>query len=108
MVMYTGFLIYSLSVVFAKLASGQALLSLPYQLCIGGIIAVMGIYAVLWQQVLRMIPLSVAMSNKPLVLVLSALWAVILFKEKIPIRTIAGIILIFCGVFTIGKSMRER
>lgn len=106
--MYASFFIYSLAVVFAKLASGQALLSLPYLLCLGGIIAVMGIYAILWQQVLRMIPLSVAMSNKSLVLVLSALWAAILFKEQIPIRTIAGIMLIFCGVFTIGKSMRER
>lgn len=51
--MYAAFFIYSLSVVFAKLASRLTPLSLPYLLCLGGIIAVMGIYAVLWQQVLR-------------------------------------------------------
>lgn len=100
--MYVAFLIYSLSGIISKLASMHTFLSLYYNLCFIGIICVLGIYAFLWQQVLKKIPLSVAMSNKPIVLVLGILWAVLIFDEKITWKLFVGIILILCGILIIG------
>lgn len=100
--MYAAFFVYSLAGICSKLASRQVFLSVPYLLCFAGIVAVLGVYAVLWQQVLKKIPLSVAMSNKPVVLIFTTLWAVIFFGEALSIKFFIGIALVFAGLFVIG------
>jgi len=100
--MYAAFFIYSLSSIFSKLASREPFLSLPYILCFGGIIFILGLYAVLWQQVLKKIPLSVAMANKPAALVLSLLWAFLFFKEQLSLKVILGVAFMLCGIIVIG------
>lgn len=107
LLMYISFFVYSLSGILSKIASQQAFFSPLYILCFCGIITVLAVYAVIWQQILKMIPLSVAMANKPIVLVFSILWAVLIFKENISIKTIAGIVLILCGIFIIGWTVNE-
>ena len=92
----------SLSSIFSKLASREPFLSLPYILCFGGIIFILGLYAVLWQQVLKKIPLSVAMANKPVALVLSLLWAFLFFKEQLSLKVILGVAFMLCGIIVIG------
>lgn len=100
--MYLSFFIYSLSSIFSKLASREPFLSLPYILCFGGIIFILGLYAVLWQQVLKKIPLSVAMANKPVALVLNLLWAFLFFKELLSLKVILGVAFMLCGIIVIG------
>lgn len=100
--MYLSFFIYSLSSILSKLAAQQDFLSLRYILCFCGIVLVLGVYAILWQQVLKYIPLSVAMSNKPVALVLSLFWAFILFDEVFNLKTIAGAAIILIGIIIIG------
>ncbi len=74
------------------------MLSVPYILCLCGIIFVLGVYAVLWQQVLKKIELSVAMSHKPIVLVFGTLWAVCFFGESLSIKFFIGLALILTGL----------
>ena len=105
--MYVSFFIYSFSGILSKLASRQDFLSPLYILCFCGIIAVLAGYAVIWQQILKTIPLSIAMANKPVVLVFSILWAILIFKETVSSKMIAGIILILCGIFMIGRTLNE-
>lgn len=100
--MYVAFFIYSLSGIFSKIASKQNFLSLYYNLFFIGIILVLGVYAILWQQVLKKISLSVAMSNKPIVLILGILWAVLFFDETVDVKFFIGIPLIIIGLFVIG------
>ena len=100
--MYVGFFIYSLSSILTKTASFQEFLSWKYIFCFAGIVAVLGIYAILWQQVLKNIPLSVAMSQKPVALILGLFWALIIFKEPISLKTGIGIILVLFGLVIIG------
>ena len=100
--MYISFFIYSLSSIFSKLAAQQDFLSLRYILCFCGIVLVLGVYAILWQQVLKHVPLSVAMSNKPVALILSLFWAFILFDEVFNLKTIAGATIILIGIIIIG------
>lgn len=102
LLMYASFFVYSLSSIFSKLASRENFLSLPYILCFGGVIFVLGLYAVLWQQVLKKMPLSVAMANKPVALALNLLWAFLLFKEQLSLKVIVGVVLMLCGIIVIG------
>lgn len=100
--MYVSFFIYSLSSIFSKLASKTDFLSLKYILLFGCVFVILAVYAVLWQQVLKRVELSVAMSNKPVVLIFTTLWAVFFFGEQITIKFIIGMLLIFAGIFIIG------
>lgn len=102
--MYIAFFIYSLSGICLKFASKNEFLSLRYLLFLGGAFFILACYAVLWQLVLKKIQLSVAMANKPVTLILSILWSVLLFSEHLTIYTYIGIILILMGIFVIGKS----
>lgn len=106
--MYTGFLIYSLSFLLLKLASLYKILSLHYLLFFCGIIIVLGIYAIIWQQILKQIPLSTAMASKSVVLVISSFWGILFFNESIPIKNYAGVFLIFLGIIIIGIGTNEK
>lgn len=99
--MYAAFFVYSLSGVFSKLASRQEFLSLAYLVCFLGVVFILGGYALLWQQVLKKIPLAVAMSNKPVVLVFATLWAVLFFDERITVKFFIGLAFIIAGLFII-------
>ncbi|MDD7451840.1 MAG: EamA family transporter [Treponema sp.] len=104
--MYISFFIYSFSGIFSKIASTQEFLSLKYIFCFGAIIMILGIYAVLWQQILKKIELSVAMSNKPLVLILGTVWAVLFFNEEISTKFVVGMILIFVGILIVSLEKK--
>ena len=108
LLMYISFFVYSVSSIFSKLASGQEFLSKEYILFFIAIIIILGIYAILWQQILKRIPLSIAMSNKPITLILSILWAFLMFKENITIKTIIGIFIILLGIYVVGRTVSEK
>lgn len=99
--MYFSFLIYSTTTIFSKLASSQSFLSPKYCFYFTIIVFILGIYAILWQQILKKIELSVAMSNKPIVIVLALLWAYLFFKEIITVRLVIGCALIIVGVVVV-------
>lgn len=94
-----GLLFYSITSIFSKLASNERFLSFKYVLLFIGIIVFLGIYAIIWQQVLKNIDLSIAMSFKPLVLVLNTVWATLLFKEVFTLRMFIGFLLIIIGLY---------
>ena len=100
--MYISFFIYSLSSIFSKIASQRDFLSFGYIICFCCVFLILSIYAILWQQVLKKIELSVAMSNKPIVLILATIWAVLFFGEQITFKFIIGLVMIFVGIFGIG------
>lgn len=92
--------LYSLCSVFSKLASEQTFMSFYFILFYGLVLAVLGIYAVLWQQVLKKMPLTTAFSNKAVVIVWGMMWGALLFPEheQITWYMIVGSIIIFAGV----------
>ena len=105
--MYLAFLVYSLSSVFAKIASRQPFLSMAF---LGGVFLVVlcsFIYALLWQKVLEKQEISVAVANKVVVLVLNLIWAFVLFDERLSLIDIVGIIVIFAGVYLISGAKNE-
>ena len=96
--------LYTLSGVAAKLASNYEFLSLGFILCYGGEIAILGIYAVIWQQIIKRVDISVAYANRALAVFWSMLWAFLLFKEQVTLQNLLGVCLIFAGTWVVNSS----
>ena len=104
-------IVYTASSVLGKLAavSAEGENGWGFLLLYGAEIGVLGIYAVLWQQVIRRVELSVAYANRAVALLWSLLWSVFLFGEKITPAQLWGIALVMIGTAVIngGKEAEK-
>lgn len=91
-------MLYACVSIFTKYASQQDFMSWNYMLGLIGAIGVMGLYAVLWQQVLKRVELSLAYMFKGTSLIFVMLLACILFGEQITWNNIVGAIIIIGGI----------
>lgn len=98
------FMIYSISSVVAKLASGNEVLSFKFILFYGLDVLILGVYALLWQQVIKKFELSVAYANKAITLLWALIWGIVIFKEQITIGKVVGILLVMIGIFILNSG----
>lgn len=91
-------LVFSLSGICSKLASGEPFLSFKFCLFYGGVIAILGIYAICWQQIIKRLPLTTAYANKAITIVWGIVWGVVFFGEKVSIGKLIGAAIVICGV----------
>lgn len=101
------FFIYSINSIVAKLASGQESFSMTFILLYGLEVAILGIYALLWQQIIKKFELSVAYANKAVVLIWAMVWGTVLFKEQITLPKMAGILLVIAGIVILNSKKEE-
>ncbi|MBR5799079.1 MAG: transporter [Lachnospiraceae bacterium] len=101
------FLIYSMNSIVAKFASTEEF-GLKFILLYGLEVAILGIYAILWQQVIKKFELSVAYANKAVTLIWAMLWGSVLFKEQITVSKVAGILLVITGIVILNSKDREK
>lgn len=102
---------YSFSGILSKFAAAQPFLSLKFFLCYGGIIAILGIYALAWQQIIKKIPLTTAFANKAVTVFWGLVWGALIFRESITWGKILGAALVVAGVilFTaVDREVEER
>lgn len=92
------FIMYSFCSVFSKLASEQAFMSFCFMFFYGLVLLVLGVYAILWQQVLKKMHLTTAFSNKSIVIIWGMMWGALIFSEVITWHMIVGSIIILVGV----------
>lgn len=97
-------LIYACTYICMKMASLYDFLSVPYSLWILGAVGVMGVYAVLWQQVLTRVPLSTAYMFKGTSLIFVLLLSALLFQEGITWQNVLGSLIIVSGIILSAKS----
>lgn len=97
-------LIYSLTTVISKIVSNYEFLSLPFILFYLLDFAVLGIYAILWQQLLKRFELSIAYANKAMTLLWSLLWSVVLFHENVTVQKVVGVILVIAGTIILNRQ----
>lgn len=100
--------IYTLSSVVAKLATGKELFSFSFFLFYGLEIAILGVYAILWQQMIKRFDLSIAYANRAMALLWSALWAVLLFREGLGPKQVAGIVLVILGTVIVNTDTPSK
>lgn len=94
--------IYTLSGICAKLASAHKLLSVEFIGFYVLEILVLGVYAILWQQVLKRFDISVAYANRSVALIWSLIWSVLFFGEKITVPNIIGTIIVILGIVVVN------
>ena len=86
------------------MASRQDILSWSYLVWIAGAICVMGVYAVLWQQLIMRMSLSTAYMFKGTSLIFVLLISALLFGEAITINNVIGSAIIISGIVLFAKS----
>lgn len=92
--------IYSFSSVLGKLAAQHTFFSAPFVVYYIGVIFVLGIYAICWQQIIKKMPLSVAYINRATDIVWGIIWGMLIFNEKITVRQWVG-----AGIVMLGMIM---
>ena len=97
-------LIYSCTSICTKMASRQEMLSWPYLFWIAGAIGVMGVYALLWQQVIARMPISTAYMFKGTSLIFVLMFSALLFGEVITLNNVIGAAIIIIGIILFAKA----
>ena len=96
--------IQSLSSVFIKYAGMYETLSREFIIFYALAIGCLGVYAIMWQFLLEMIPLTTAYLRKGILYILILFWSVLLFKEQITVYNIIGSIIIIVGISLHGMD----
>lgn len=101
-------MVFSVSGIFSKLASSEPFLSIKWCLCYGGVILLLGVYAIGWQQIIKRMPLTAAYANKAVTTVWGLVWGVLFFKESVTFGKIIGVILVVMGVALFGIAEADE
>ena len=97
-------LIYTLSTVTAKFASNEEFLSIKFILFYGLEIFILGVYAILWQQIIKKFEISVAYANRAMSLLWSIVWAIVFFGEQITLKNVIGVIIVIIGTIIVNSD----
>lgn len=101
-------IVYTFAGIIGKFAAGQE--PVKFLLLYAVEIGVLGVYAILWQQMIRRFELSVAYANRSVALAWSLLWAVLIFGEELTVKKVAGVLFVIAGTAIInggGENVNE-
>ena len=82
----------------SKLAAQFPFMSTGFVLCYGGMIVVLGVYAIGWQQGIKRIPLTTAYANRAVTVIWGIVWGALLFDEAVSWQKVAGAAVVLAGV----------
>ena len=97
-------MIYTLSGVAAKYASNYEFLSLAFIVFYGVEIVILGVYAILWQQIIKKFDLSIAYANRAMALLWSMVWAIVFFHESVTVKNIIGVVIVIVGTIIVNSD----
>ena len=82
----------------------QEFLSFSYILFMGAVVALFGIYAMLWQRVLALMPLGKAFLYKSTTIIITIVMCHIVFQESITTNNIVGAGIIIFGIVILSRK----
>ena len=97
-------MIYSMSGICSKLASGEGFLSFRFCFYYAIIILLLGFYAIGWQQIIKRLPLTTAFANKAVTVIWGIIWGTVFFHEKVTVGKVIGAILVIVGVIIYANA----
>ena len=100
-------IIYTISSVMAKTATTHEDNKIMFLFFFGMEFIMLGVYALLWQQMIKRFELSVAYANRAMAILWSMIWAVIFFKEQITVRNLLGVAIVIAGIMLINTDKEE-
>ena len=108
--LHISLLFSSLSGVCSKMASRYTdqIFSFSFIFWFGLVFVIMFAYAIIWQQILKRMPLTVAYANKPVTLIWGIIWGALIFGEKITANMLIGAAVIFAGIYLVTGETEEK
>ena len=97
-------MVYSLSTVAGNMASKHEFLSIGYILFFGLDFFILGVYAILWQQIIKRFQLSIAYANKAMTLLWSMVWNFLIFSQGITPKKVIGVLIVMAGVVVMNMG----
>ena len=97
-------MVYSLSTVTGNMASKHEFLSPGYILFFGLDFCILGVYAILWQQIIKRFQLSIAYANKAMTLLWSMVWNFLIFSQGITVKKVIGVLVVMAGVIVMNMG----
>lgn len=101
LVLQLAILFFSLSGVLVKLAGQNPFFSVPFFLLYFSALFILFIYALIWQQILKRVPLTTAYGNRAVSVIWSIVWGALFFKESISWNMILGALIIMAGLYLV-------
>ncbi len=100
LVLHAALLLYSCSGLFSKTAASFPFMSPKFLLFYAGMIFVLGVYALLWQQIIARLPITFAYASKAVTVIWGVVLGKLAFGEKVSHMQI-----IACGVIMLGTVL---
>lgn len=97
-------MVYSMSGICTKLAGKERFLSVKFCIYYSIVIALLGVYAIGWQQIIKRLPLTTAFANKAVTVVWGIIWGFVFFHESITIGKVVGAVLVIIGVVIYARA----
>lgn len=97
-------LLFTGTTVLSKYIARFDFLSTGYILIFGGMFVILGVYAILWQQVIKRFSPSVAYSNKSATIVWTLLYSALIFGEGITLSNVIGAAIIITGIILVAQN----
>lgn len=101
-------LVFSINGILSKLAAKQPFLSFGFCVYYFSILILLAFYAIVWQQIIKGIPLTTAYANRAITVVWGIIWGWLFFRESVTIGKIIGAILVIVGVVFYSKADKEK
>lgn len=89
------------------MAGKSEFLSVRFFFFYGLVLLNLFVYAIVWQQVLKKLPLVTAFANKAVTVIWGMLWGMLIFKERITIWNVFGAVIIMIGIFLVVNADEE-
>ena len=103
LLLFGTFLIYSIAGIFAKIAAMQDTLTKMF-IFVGLEFVILGLYAIIWQQILKKFQLTIAMACKGITVIYALGWAIFFFGENITVWNIVGAALVVIGIGVVSSD----
>lgn len=107
LLLHLGLLIFSLGSLASKYCSFEPFLSFRYLFFLSLQLMTLFIYALIWQKVLKDVPLTLAYANKGITIIWGMLIGYLFFKEKITSMNLIGAFIIIAGIVILSTGEKD-
>lgn len=97
-------LFMSLADVAGKFAAGFDFVSVGFIVCYAIVLAILAVYALGWQQVIKRMPLTTAYANRGITVVWGIFWGAVFFSEAVTPFKVVGAAMIIAGIALFSQA----
>ena len=97
---------YSISAILSKFAGEYEFGTPAFFGFYCAVVAILGIYAIGWQQILKRLPLTTTYANKAVTVIWGFIWGLLFFGEEITFGKIIAAVVIIAGVVCFALADR--